>query len=81
MGALRQAGPAIGLSSVSAVGRIACVLLSAILTVAFARATGTQVIAVRQVGAYCRSTDPNRVSISWISWRKVADGHLMACIG
>jgi hypothetical protein len=65
----------------SGVGRIASVvlLLSPVLAaVAFARATRTQVIAVRQMGRYCRGAYANRVSIAWISRRNVTDGHLMA---
>lgn len=76
---LGQAHPAVGLSPVV---RIASILLSAIASAApFARAARTQVIAVCQVGGYCRGAHANRVSISWIPRRKVTNGHMMPWIG
>jgi hypothetical protein len=49
-----------------------------IAAAAFARATRTQVIAVREMGGQCSSAYPNRVSIRWISRRNVTDGHFIA---
>ena len=87
-GVLSQASrPAIGISTLPSVLRIASVRritgvrLSAILaTGTLAGAARANVIAVRQVGGYCRRTDSNRMSVGWISRRNVTDGHFMACV-
>jgi hypothetical protein len=59
------------------------VLLSPIATatVAFARATRTQMIAVCQVGHYCGGAYANCMSIAGISRRKVTDSYLIAAFG